>query len=303
MTGSGSCGVDGEQGRVACEVRSVNHRFLKTTVHVGGVLSALEPEIEDRVRARVERGHVTLSLRWVRSARAAAGALRLDLDVAQAAAEALRAAARACGLPPEAVTLREVLDAPGVWAESGGETLPDEVAEGARHAIDGALAALVEARRREGAHLAGVCRELLDRIAATRAQIAARAPTLPGLYRDRLAARIATLLRGPGLEGSGVAPDPAALAREVAGYADRCDVAEELARLDAHLAHLRETLAAGGAGAKGGAMGRRLDFLVQELHRETNTLGSKSPDAELTALVVEMKADVERLREQVQNFE
>jgi uncharacterized protein (TIGR00255 family) len=124
------------------------------------------------------------------------------------------------------------------------------------------------------------------------ARLRSTTPDLPRLYRDRLAARIAALL-----EGSGVQPDPALLAREVAAFADRCDVSEELARLEGHLAHAESMLAAGGA------VGRKLDFLVQEFHREANTLGSKSPDPATTAVVLDVKADVERLREQVQNFE
>src|SRR5262249_21314454 len=145
---------------------------------------------------------------------------------------------------------------------------------------------------REGAHLAQECRAILARLAAARERMAARAPEVPKAYRDRLSARLVALL-----EGQAVSPHPAAIAREGASVAEGCDVTEELARLSGHLAHAEELL------ARGGAVGRRLDFLVQEMHREVNTTGSKSQDAELTTLVIDAKADVERLREQVQNFE
>lgn len=292
MTGSGNCTVDTPAGRVEAEARSVNHRFLKTSIHVGGVLASLEPTIEEKVRARVERGHVTVSLRFLRSSKAAAAAFQLDDAVAKAAAKRLRKLAKDCGLPASALTLRDLLAVPGVVADEPADGPPPGLEQAAGAALDGALDALVAARRKEGRHLAGACRAILARVAAVRGQLLARASDLPKAYRDRLAARIATLL-----EGSGIAPDPAQLAREVAAFAERCDVAEELARLDAHVSHLD------GLFARDGAVGRKLDFLVQELHRETNTLGSKSPDAAMTALVVELKADVERLREQVQNFE
>ena len=292
MTGSGNGVVDTPAGRVEAEVRSVNHRFLKTSVHVGGVLAALEPLVEEKVRARVERGHVTVSLRFTRSSQAAAAAFQIDDGVAQEAARRLLRLAQDCGLGAGAVTLNDLLAVPGVLVAEGHDGPPPGLEQAATKALDTALDAFVAARRKEGRHLAGACREILARVAAVRTKLLARAPDLPKAYRDRLAARIATLL-----EGSGIAPDPAQLAREVAGFAERCDVAEELVRLDAHLHHLDELF------ARDGAVGRKLDFLVQELHRETNTLGSKSPDAEMTALVVELKADVERLREQVQNFE
>lgn len=292
MTGSGNGVVDTRAGRVEAEARSVNHRFLKTSVHVGGLLAALEPAIEEKVRARCERGHVTVSVRFTRSKEAAAAAFQIDDDLAKDAAKRLLRLAKDCGLPAGSVTLKDLLAVPGVLVAEGQDGAPPDLEAAAGKAVDAALDALVAARRKEGLHLAGTCRDLLAHVAAVRTKLMTRAPDLPKSYRDRLAARIATLL-----EGSGVAPDPAHLAREVAGFAERCDVAEELARLDAHLHHLDDLL------ARGGAVGRKLDFLVQELHRETNTLGSKSPDAEMTALVVELKADVERLREQVQNFE
>lgn len=291
MTGAGTASVDTALGRIEAEARSVNHRFLKVSTHLSSALSSLESEIENRVRARVERGHVTVSVRFTRSSAASAAAFRLDTTVAQAAAARLRELAAATGLEG-GVTLRDVLLVPGVVADVGASDVPQAVIGAALDAADRALASHRASRAEEGLHLAQECRAILARVAANAARMRARAPELPSLYRDRLAARLAALL-----EGSGVAPDPAQLAREVATFADRCDVAEELARLDAHLAHAAALL------ATDGAVGRKLDFLIQEFHREINTLGSKSPDPEMTVLVLDVKADVERLREQVQNFE
>lgn len=291
MTGAGTASVDTPSGRVDAEIRSVNHRFLKVSAHVGGSLSALEAVVEDRVRAQVERGHVTVSLRFTKSSAAAAAAFRVDTAVAKAAADRLRDLAVAAGVD-SSITLRDILLVPGVVGDATATELPADVEAAAGRALDAALVSHRSSRAREGRHLADECRAILARVGANAVAMRARAPELPKLYRDRLAARIATLL-----EASGVAPDPAQLAREVATFADRCDVAEELARLDAHLAHAASLL------ASDGAVGRKLDFLVQEFHREVNTLGSKSPDPDMTALVLDVKADVERLREQVQNFE
>ncbi len=291
MTGAGSASIDTSAGRVDAEARSVNHRFLKVSAHVSSAISSLETEVENRVRAGVERGHVTVSLRFTRSSSAAAAAFHVDTAVAKAAAKRLREMAQAAGIDPD-VTLRDVLAVPGVVGDAGSSELPPEVVAAASEALDAALASHRMSRAREGRHLADECRAILARIAVNAAAMRVRAPELPKLYRDRLTARIAALL-----DGSGVAPDPAALAREVATFADRADVAEELARLDAHLSHAASLL------ASDAAVGRKLDFLIQEFHREINTLGSKSPDPEMTAIVLDVKADVERLREQVQNFE
>jgi uncharacterized protein (TIGR00255 family) len=291
MTGAGTAVVDVPAGRVFAEARSVNHRFLKVSVHLSPALASLEPAVEERARTRLERGHVTIGLRFTRSKKGAAAAFRLDADAAAAAAKRLKAVAKAAGIEG-GVTLRDLLALPGVVEGADDEELPAAVERAATKALDGALAALVASRAGEGARLAAACRELLSRIAAAVERLAARAPALPGEYRDRLQARIRSLL-----EGSATEPDPAALAREVAAFADRCDVTEEIARLRSHLAHAESLL------ASAGAVGRKLDFLAQEFHREANTLGSKSPDAAATATVVELKADVERLREQVQNFE
>jgi uncharacterized protein (TIGR00255 family) len=291
MTGAGTAVVDVPAGRVDAEARSVNHRFLKVSIHLSPALASLEPAVEERARARLERGHVTIGLRWTRSAKAGASALEIDEAAAAAAAKRLRALAKASGIEG-GVTLRDLLAVPGVILEADGGGLPAAIEKAATKALDGALLALVSSRASEGGRLAEACRSLLARISNAVERLGARAPELPKEYRDRLHARIRTLL-----EGAAVEPDPAALAREVASFADRCDVTEEIARLRAHLAHAEALLAGGGA------VGRKLDFLAQEFHREANTLGSKSPDATTTAVVVELKADVERLREQVQNFE
>jgi uncharacterized protein (TIGR00255 family) len=291
MTGLGARVLETAAGRFEAEARSVNHRFLKVSIRLPPALEALEPVVEERVRARVERGHVTVGLRHTPSSGSSATALRIDEEAAAAAAKRLRALGKRLSLDG-GVTVRDLLQVPGVVSDARADAMDDRVSAGATAAVDGALEALAESRAREGAHLAKECGEILDRIERAAAAIAERAPDVPKAYRDRLSARLATLL-----EGSGATLDPAHLAREVASFADRTDVTEEVARLRAHVAHARTIL------GDGGSAGRRLDFLVQEMNREANTAGSKSPDAALSTIVIDLKADVERLREQVQNLE
>jgi uncharacterized protein (TIGR00255 family) len=288
MTGAGTAASDAPAvGRVEAEARSVNHRFLKTTVRAFGPLPALEGVVEDLVRSRMERGHVSVSLRFVP---AASGVSRIDERGFQAAASRLRSLATEAGLPEP--TVAEVLAVPGVLADPRGGDESEQVLAVARTAADRALQALQGSREREGEHLRREMLRLLDAIGTAAEGVERRAAEVPEAAKTRLEARLRELLRG-----NGVPVDPATLARECAVLADRSDIREELARLAAHVEHARTLL------ANGGALGRRLDFLVQEMHREANTIGSKSSDLAITRAVMDVKTHVERLREQAQNVE
>jgi uncharacterized protein (TIGR00255 family) len=289
MTGAGTAVVDDAAlGRFEAEARSVNHRFLKTTTRTSGPLPPLDAAIEDVVRARVQRGHVTTTVRFVPST-TASGA-RIDEVAFGAAAERLCVLAARHGLA--APTIADVLLVPGVLGDPRATEEVERVAARALQAVEGALGALEAAREREGSLLAAELRTLLDRIGAFAGEAHQRAKDVPAAARARLETRLRELL-----QGSGVELDPVQVTREVAVLADRADVREEIARLEAHVVHARHLL------DEGGAVGRRLDFLVQELHREANTVTSKSGDLALTRAAVEIKTHVERLREQVQNLE
>lgn len=289
MTGAGSHIVESEAGRFEVEVRSVNNRFLKTSVRSHGPMPSPEAEIERRVRATLRRGHVSITVRFRPTADRALEQ-RLDETSFLSAAARLKALAEQAGVkkPTTADVLalcQGVGDAPRAWN-------PELATPFLAEAIDGALANLVASRESEGARMADELRRLLDSVKVHVAALAVRAAEVPDAVRTRLEGRLAELL-----EGSGAPIDPQWLAREVAVLADRADVTEELARLSAHIEEFESIL------AEGGALGRKLDFLVQELHRETNTVGSKSGDLGLTRTVMDLKSDVERLREQVQNLE
>jgi uncharacterized protein (TIGR00255 family) len=289
MTGAGTFVHAAKEGRFEAEARSVNHRFLKVSWRTQGPLPELALEVEERVRRVVERGHVTLTVRLTPAGDA--GSARVQREAFLAAAAELRSLAQAAGLA--AVSASDVLAVPGVLqAAPRDEAGADGLVQATFAAVDGALAALQAARAREGATLADECRALLTGIERASAALTVRAAEVPAAWQQRLRARLEVLL-----QGTGAAVDPQALAREVAAMAERSDVREELTRLAAHVAHARALL------DDGGAVGRTLDFLVQEMNREANTVGSKANDLALTRTVIGLKADVERLREQVQNLE
>ncbi len=290
MTGSGVGVGDAADGRVEAEARSVNHRHLKVSLRVTGALPELLSEVEERVRRRLARGHVTLSVTFV-PAPGSAAKPGLDRSAFVAAARELAAAAAEAGLPP--ITAADVLALTGALEAAGASTATLALrGAAALAAVERAVAALAASRAREGAALVLELTRLLDSIQGATRSLVERAAQVPGLQRARLEQRLAELLAG-----ASATLDPATLAREAALLADRSDVREELARLEAHVAHARQLL------AEGGAPGRALDFLAQELAREANTVGSKANDLELTRTVLGLKADVERLREQVQNLE
>ncbi len=288
MTGSGSAVLEKAVGRFEAELRAVNHRFLKTTVRTAGGLPPLDGVIEKRVKERVHRGHVTVHVRL--SSNDAAPGVQVDTGVFTAVAQRLHELARDEKLGPP--TVSDVIRFPGVVADATVNQDPEALSEGALEALDLALEAFQAAREREGRAMVEEMGRLLGSIRTTLVAATTRAAELPDAYRERLQGRIRELL-----DGTGVDPDPAQIVREAASLADRSDVREEIARLEAHLEHAQEVI------DEGGPIGRRLDFLVQEMHREVNTIGSKAGDLAMARDVVEMKSDVERLREQVQNLE
>ena len=286
MTGFGA--ASSEKGGVSlrAEVRSVNHRYLQVKVRVPPELVALEPVIDQLVRKRLSRGSVTVNLGALATDPASAG---VDFDVARDYAERLGKLGRELELEG-GVTLEALLALPGV-VESGRDELVGNEKEVTR-VVGAALDVLIEMREREGAALEKDMRKHAGELAKLVGKIEKRMPKVVRDHHEGLEKRLATLL-----EGRDVVVDASDLARELAVLADRTDVSEEVSRLASHLEQLDTRL------TKGGAIGRQLDFLVQELFREANTIGSKCNDATVAHWVVEAKTQVERMREQVQNVE
>jgi len=287
MTGFGSGRGGGAGEEIDAEVRSVNHKYCEVKVRLPRELAALEVELVRQVKERLARGGIEVTMR--RGAVRRAIAPRVDLELAADYARAFEEVRRRLGLTGE-VSLDAVLGAEGVVTLEERTVDLDAARPGAAEALAKALAELTDMREREGAALA---RDLEGRLAVVESFVDRVSSLSPGsveVYRDRLAERVQELSRG-------LAPDPMRLATEVALFADRVDVSEEVTRLRSHLAQMRDLLS-GGEPA-----GRKMDFLVQEMHREVNTIGSKSQSAEIAASVVSLKAEVERMREQVQNVE
>lgn len=289
MTGAGTFVVEAASGRIEAEARSVNHRFFKTTLRTHGPLPSAGQLVEDALKRVVRRGHVSVHLRY-RPASSTDTSGWIDDAAFAEAAKHLADLAEQHGLG--AVHPRDVLRVPGVLVEGRAGKDEDALTAALKEAVAGVAAALQTAREREGELMAEEVDDLLGRISLALASIVERAGEVPAAYQQRLQKRLEELLKG-----SGVEPDPAHMARECAILAEKSDVREEIARVEAHVLHARELLHAGGP------VGRRLDFLVQELHREANTIGSKTNDLDLSRTVLDLRAAIERLREQVQNLE
>jgi uncharacterized protein (TIGR00255 family) len=287
MTGFGRGGFALGPRTFRVELRSVNNRFLDVKIRLPWIDGELEARALALVRRRVARGRIDVSVFEERSERT--GGARLDGDAARDLAAALRelAAIAQCDLPTAAALLQQSrID---LLAVGDAARATDEVWPQLEAALGLALAGLAAMRQREGealaADLASQLGELVRRIEQIRQLVAGE----PERQRARLEARLAALH----VEGV----DPARLAAEVAICADRSDVSEELARLGSHVDQLQSTFAAPGE------VGRKLEFMLQEVHRELNTIASKTVTAEVSHHVVEAKAAVEKMREQAQNVE
>jgi len=291
MTGFGAAEGAVAGGRLRLEVRTVNHRHLNVQVKVPFELAELEPEIRERLRVHVARGHVAVSGRWLEEPPQGAVVV-VDRARAAAVVEALRSAGRELGLSGD-VDLGLLARLPEVLRVTRAETSPER--EAVLDVLDRAAAACAAAREREGAALAVELRARADALELLRLRVAERAPERVVAERDRLRQAVEEL-------AGRVAVDPARLAQEIAILADRLDVTEELVRFETHLGALRRALEPGGAGGGGGA-GREIGFVLQELLREANTMGSKADDAAMAQTVIAMKVELEKLREQVENLE
>jgi len=283
--GAGRAAVGGEDLDV--EVRSVNHKFCEVKARLPRELSALEVDVVRTVKDRLARGGVEVSVR--RGGAAASFAPRVDVALAESYARAFAEIQARLGLPGQ-VTLAEVIAADGVVRLEEREVNVDAARDALRRALSAALEALVVMRAREGEALSRDLASRLDTVDAAVVRVDGLVPRTVEHHRVRLAERVAELARG-------VSVDPARLAQEVALFADRTDVTEEVTRLRSHLAQARALLTVAEPA------GRKLDFLVQEMHREANTIGSKSQSADIAGLVVTLKTEIERMREQVQNVE
>ena len=270
------------------EVRSVNHRFLTIKQSLPDSLGRSENEIEQMVRGKLGRGSVTVSVS-VKTSREDGPSLP-DLKTFKAAAKQLREIQKALGLKGE-ITMEDLLAIPSLW-NNGLSEPSEELWPKVKKLLGKALDQLVETREREGAKISDALQGHLQTIEGRLGKVQSRVPHVVDAYQKRLDDRIQQLLTQRGLEAAKMD-----IVKEVAIHADRCDTSEEIQRLKAHIGEFRKII------AQKGQVGRRLDFMTQEMGRETNTIASKANDGEIAASAVEMKAELEKIKEQVENVE
>jgi uncharacterized protein (TIGR00255 family) len=283
--GRGECAREGFKFTV--ELNSINRKQSDIAVNLPKELIELEPRIRDEINAHLSRGRINAVVAYHRGA--AEGQVELDESLAQAYLKAIQKLQRKTKLNGT-ITLDTILRAPGVLKLA--ETTVDAEAmwTSVETALKKALAQLVKMREKEGKFLATDLAGRLGVLATGLAAIRQVAPDTVKRYREQLHARVKEA-------GLNVPLDDERLAREVVLFADRCDISEEITRLDSHLHQFRDCL------KSSEPVGRTLDFLAQEMNREINTIGSKANAAEVSQHVVKMKAELEKIREQVQNIE
>ncbi|WP_428265429.1 YicC/YloC family endoribonuclease [Haliangium sp.] len=290
MTGYGRGAVEAEGTRVIVEARSVNHRFLDLRLRGSSLSPEVEESVTGAVRRRIERGSVTLMVRIEQ--RGETAAVRIDREAARRVYAELSELRDQLGIG-QPITLELICAQPGVMVtrmdDAGAERTAVCVLEAAARALDN----LVRMRETEGATLSRDLEGRLSRLSELVDEVSEAAVQAPEDARRRLDERINRLMAATGLEA-----ERERVAQEVAILADRLDVTEELVRLRSHLEHT-EYLSADIKGS----VGRRLEFLVQEMGREFNTISAKSQSVDISRAVVAAKAELEKLREQVQNIE
>jgi len=289
MTGYGKGTVNGDDFSVSVDLKTVNNRFLDIHLRVGTELSALEPIIKRRISSRLSRGRVDVAVSLEKSAQVS---YEINRPLIAGYVNALKQMQQDFDIGGE-IDINVLARIPGALqpARNG---IDERVVAGVEQAVDLALDELEKMRLQEGEALKRELSERVQKIEQLVPTIEASAAGLADAYRLRLQKRITELLnRG----GQVVEVDPARLAQEVAYLADRSDVSEEMVRLRSHLAQFREAI------ESDGESGKMLDFLLQELNREANTTLSKSTDLTIKEAGLAIKAEVEKLREQVQNVE
>lgn len=288
MTGFGRGSYQGKSKQVTVEIKAINHRFGEVLVKLPRQYTALEERIKRYVLGEVSRGHIEVFVK-LEDTGEKARKVQIDQALASAYYQALKQLAEVTGLPCE-VSVVQLAQLPDICKLEEEEENLEEIWEDIAPALQDAVAGLVEMRMLEGQKLKA---DLTSRLAVLRElhrNIVAKSPGVVQLYREKLAARLREILD----EGQ---IDETRLAMEVALFADRANIDEELVRLDSHFIQLAQNLQAEQE------VGRKIDFLLQEINREVNTIGSKANDLGITQDVVQLKSELEKIREQVQNIE
>lgn len=288
MTGYGRVKVENDLREITVELRSVNHRYLDLNIKVPRIYGYLEEMVSKQAQAAIARGKVDIFV----SVRAKEGAdIRVspNMAVIQGYVDAIKKVSKTYGLSDEATAL-SLLRLPDAMEQSKEEADADQLKAEVSAVLDQALTEYNAMREKEGARLVEDVTYRAGLIAQSVDFVEQRSPDCVEEYRQRIAARMTEILDGTELAQQRIL-------QEAALYADKVNVTEEIVRLRSHLAQLETML------KSPVAIGRKLDFLVQEMNRETNTIGSKANDFQIAKTVVDMKAEIEKIREQIQNLE
>lgn len=287
MTGCGTGKVVRDAWEVTVELKTVNHRYLDPALRLPRNLAFLESTLRDGIAAGMKRGHVEIFV-TVRNTDQGSSRAEVNRELAESYYRAACELAETLGLEND-MTVSRLLKMEGVAAVNETETDQETVLTLCGEATAIAVAQVNEMRQREGDHLREDLTFHLNEAEKLRQKILLRAPALAEEYRARLNAKLESMLNE--------SVDPQRLAQEVAIMADRCAIDEELSRLESHYRQMTKYLQADGE------IGKKMDFLIQEMNREANTIGSKASDAEIAQTVVDLKSEIEKLREQIQNVE
>jgi uncharacterized protein (TIGR00255 family) len=288
MTGYGKGEAAREGFRVCVEIHTINRKQLDVSLNLPRSLQILEPKIREMLHARISRGRVNLNLTLTQNALGASGSA-IDFELARVYASEMRRLKAELDLSGE-LTVDTLLRVPGILTNAAGELDPEVVWPPIQTALNAALDALIAMREQEGRNLSADLTGRLKKLRGIVRDISERSPILTENYRHQLFVRLKTIDKE-------LLPSDERLLKEIAIFADKCDITEELIRLESHFGQLDNLI------AQPEPAGRGLDFLVQEIAREFNTLSVKSNDALISQAVVTAKTEIERIREQVQNIE
>lgn len=287
MTGCGRCQMLRDSWDITVELKAVNHRFLDISCRLPRSIAFLEETVRQSISAQMKRGHVDVFI-TVRRVGESNRQVQVDEALAKSYVEAAKVL---CPLLDDDTrpTLDQLMKLEGVLTLTEADMDEELVTALCREAADGAVAQLCDMRDKEGVNLRADLSAHLEAAADLREKILLRAPGVVEDYRTRLQQKLAQLVTD--------AVEPQRLTQEVAILADRCAIDEELSRLDSHIGQMRKFFEARGE------IGKKMDFLIQEMNREANTIGSKASDAQIAQHVVDLKSEIEKMREQVQNVE
>ncbi len=288
MTGFGKGEARFKSGKVTIEIKTVNHKFFDATLRLPNGITAFEDRIKEALQKKLQRGKINLSLTYD-GILLKGGAIAINKAVAKRCYHELKSLSESLGLIEE-IRLKEIIALPGVLSFDSLERGIANLWPKIKKALDAAIDKLISDREKEGKALSADLMKRTKKIESMLAVVKSRAHLNIDEYRRKFADRIKDLTSGRNI-------DMERLEMEVAIFAKNSDITEEITRLKNHLSHFNKTI------TSGGEVGKKIDFIAQELHREINTIGSKASDFKISKNVIEIKGEIEKIREQAKNLE